>query len=90
MANPTLTGSLDHGGQYPTGATMTATLTYGDPDQKTGTVTFTITDAEGNRSAELSLPYLIDPLAITFTDTLGKTWAKVSDSGSVAVFTSTA
>lgn len=89
MANPTIGGSLNNT-SYAVGATMTATITYGDTDQKSGTVTFKITDAEGNVSANLVLPYLIDPLTVSYVDSLGKVWTKISDSGSVAVFTATA
>ena len=68
---------------------MTLTVNYGDADQKTGTITVKVTDAEGNVSSPVTVSYLVDPLTIAVTDA-GKTWTKVSDTGSVAVFTATA
>lgn len=88
MAAPTLTASLNKGA-YAVGETMTLTVTYGDTDQKAGTVSVVVTDAEGNASDPVVSPYLIDPLNLTVTDPT-RTWVKVSDSGSVAVYTSTA
>ena len=69
---------------------MTLTVNYGDADQKGGTVNITVTDAEGNTSAPIALPYVIDPLTVSVSDSLGKTWTKQSDNGSVAVYTATA
>jgi hypothetical protein len=90
MATPTASGSLDKA-SFPLGSTMTATVTYGDADAKTGSVTFVVTDAEGHPSTPVTMPYAItDGLVLSCTDTLGKTWTKVSDNGAVAVFTATA
>jgi hypothetical protein len=90
MATPTISGSLDKA-TYPLGAVMTATVSYGDADAKTGSVSITVTDAEGNTSAPVVMPYSItDGLTLSFSDSLGKTWTKASDNGSVAVYTATA
>jgi hypothetical protein len=88
MATPTVSASLNKSA-YAVGEVMTLTVTYGDPDQKAGSITIKVTDAEGNASAPVTAAYLIDPLTLSVTDS-GKTWTKVSDSGSVAVFTATA
>ena len=88
MANPTVTASLNKSA-YAIGEQMSLTVTYGDADQKTGTITVKVTDAEGNVSSPVTVSYLVDPLTIAVTDA-GKTWTKVSDTGSVAVFTATA
>lgn len=88
MAAPTVTASLNKSA-YAIGETMTLTVTYADADQKAGTLTIKVTDAEGNASSPVVVPYLVDPLTIAVTDA-GKTWTKVSDTGSVAVFTATA
>lgn len=91
MATPTISGSVDKPAGYPVGSLMTATVTYGDADAKSGTVTFVVTDDEGHASTPAVIPYVItDGLTLTYTDSLGKTWTKVSDNGSVAVFTSPA
>lgn len=92
MAAPTATGSLDKPSGYAAGATMTATINYSDPDTKTGTVTFQIADnsTPANTAPPIVLPYKIDPSTIAYTDSLGKVWTKVSDNGSVAVFTAQA
>jgi hypothetical protein len=89
MANPTCSVSLDR----PTpsiGQVMTLTVAYGDPDQKRGTVTVTVTDAENNTSAPQTVAYVVDPLTITLVDSLSNVWTKVSDSGTVAIYTHTA
>lgn len=88
MATPTVSASLNKSA-YAVGEVMTLTVNYGDADQKSGTITIKVTDAEGNTSAPVTATYLIDPLTLAVTDS-GKTWTKVSDSGSVAVFTATA
>lgn len=88
MANPTVSGSLNKSAYAP-GETMTLTATYGDPDTKAGKVSLQVTDAAGNKSAVIDVPYVIDPLTLTATDP-AKTWTKVSDNGSVAVYTTTA
>jgi hypothetical protein len=89
MASPTATASLNKA-TYAIGETMTLTVNYSDVDRQNGTVTLTITDAEGNVSAPITVPFVIDPLTVTVTSTPVRTWTKVSDTGSVAVFTAAA
>lgn len=89
MASPTVTASLDKPAYAP-GEQMTLTVTYGDPDTEALTVTVVVTDREGNTSAPAEVTAIIDPLTLTVTDDSGRTWTKVSDTGAVAVFRSTA
>jgi hypothetical protein len=89
MSNPTVSASLDHT-TYAVGATMTLTVTYGDTDQQNMTVTVTVTDAEGNVSAPVTISTVIDPLAVGVVSSPARSWTKVSDTGSVAVFTAVA
>ncbi|MER5457686.1 hypothetical protein ABT008_23200 [Micromonospora sp. NPDC002389] len=85
MAAPTVTAALN-ASTYAPGAQMLLTVTYGDPDTKTLTVTVVVTDAQGNSSAPAKVTAVIDPLTITVTDASGRTWTRVSDNGSVAVY----
>jgi hypothetical protein len=89
MTSPTLSASTDKP-SYPVGALMTLTVTYGDPDRTAMTITVTVTDAEGNKSAPVTIPVVIDPLQIAVVSTPSRAWTKVSDTGSVAVFTAIA
>lgn len=91
MANsaPTLTGALDKA-SYAPGDTITATLTYGDPDSQTQTLTWTATDGSG-ATQTLALSLVVkDPVALKVTDPSGRVWTKVSDNGVIAVFTAKA
>lgn len=88
MANPTVSASLNKT-TYGPGELMTLTVTYADPDTKSGTLLVQVTDAEGNKSGLVTVPYVVDPLTVTISDA-GRVWTKVSDNGSVAVYTSTA
>lgn len=71
---------------------MTLTVNYGDPaDAASGTVTVTVTDSQGNVSTPATVSYNIaDPTTVAVSDSDGHTFAKVSDTGSVAVYTATA
>lgn len=89
MANPTCSASLDQA-TYAPGETMTLTVTYGDPDTQSLTVTVVVTDSAGNPSAPATVTAVIDPLTVSVTSEPARTWTQVSDSGSVAVFTATA
>jgi hypothetical protein len=88
MATPTVTAVLDKS-SYAVGETMTLTVTAADADQKTGSISVVVTDAEGNSSAPASAPYLIDPLTVTVTDP-NKTWTKTGQVGNVSTYTATA
>ncbi|MEV0807238.1 hypothetical protein [Micromonospora sp. NPDC050200] len=85
MAAPTVTASLN-AATYSPGDQMTLTVTYGDPDTRAVTVTIVVTDAQGNSSAPVRANAVIDPLTVTVTDDTGRTWTRLSDNGSVAVY----
>ena len=89
MASPTVAASLSKA-TYQPGEVMTLTVTYGDADTKAMTVSVVVTDSQGNASAPVNVSAVIDPLAIAVTDSSGRTWSRVSDSGSVAVYQATA
>lgn len=88
MSTPTVSASLDKA-SYATGATITLTVNYSDPNTKALTVTVTVADATGS-SSPVTAVAVIDPATTTVSDTGNRTWTKVSDTGSVAVFTATA
>ncbi|MEV0327085.1 hypothetical protein AB0H63_11670 [Micromonospora echinospora] len=85
MAVPTVTASLD-AATYAPGDQMLLTVAYADTDTQPLTVTIAVTDARGNHSTPVTVPIVIDPLAVAVTDDSGRTWTRVSDSGAVAVF----
>lgn len=89
MAAPTVTASLNRA-TYAPGDVMILTITYGDSDTKPVSVSIVVTDSQGNASAPVVATAVIDPLAIAVTDSSGRTWSRVSDSGSVAVYQATA
>lgn len=88
MAVPTVSASLNKTSFAP-GDTMTLTVTYADADRKLGSVSIVVTDSSGNTSSPATVAYSIDQGTVAVTDS-GRTWAKQSDTGTVAVFTSTA
>ncbi|MET8233029.1 hypothetical protein ABZS77_20400 [Micromonospora sp. NPDC005298] len=85
MANPTVTAALNEP-VYAPGDQMLLTVTYSDADTTPLTVTIVVTDAQGNSSAPVKVAAVIDPLTVTVTDDSGRTWTRVSDSGSVAEY----
>lgn len=89
MAAPTVTAALN-ASVFAPGAQMLLTVTYSDADTKPLTVTIVVTDAQGNSSAPVKVTAVIDPLTVTVTDDSGRTWTRVSDNGSVAVYRSVA
>lgn len=90
MSAPTLHASLDRA-TYAPGDLMTLTVTYGDPDNTDGTVTVIVTDKAGGTSEPAVVAYTIaDQVTLEVADTGSRTFAKVSDNGTVAVFTATA
>lgn len=89
MANPTATASLDKS-SYNKGDAVTLTVSYSDPDTAPMTVTVSVKDAAGNEVLKTSSSAVIDPLTLTVSDDGGRTWVKQSDTGSVAVFKTTA
>lgn len=89
MAAPTVTVSLDKP-TYAPGEKMTLTVNYADADTKAITLTVVATDSAGNTSAPTTVTAVIDPVGLTVTSSPVRAWTKVSDTGSVAVFTATA
>ncbi|PWR11337.1 hypothetical protein DKT68_06205 [Micromonospora acroterricola] len=85
MATPTATAALS-ASVYTPGDQMLLTVTYSDADTRPLTVTIVVTDAQGNSSAPVKVTAVIDPLTLTVTDDSGRTWTRVSDNGSVAVY----
>ena len=86
MANPTVTASLNKTSYVP-GEQMTLTVSYGDVDNASFTVTITVEDSQGNAGGPVAVPYNIsDAVGVTVVDDSGRAWTKISDSGSVAVF----
>jgi hypothetical protein len=82
---------------YPQGATMTVTYTPDHPPvvAQAGTDTATLSDAAGNPLASLAADFTVmvpqaDGDVISNADSSGRAWGKISDDGSVAVFTATA
>lgn len=89
MAAPTATAALN-ASVFAPGDQMLLTVTYSDADTKPLTVTIVVTDAQGNSSAPVKVTAIIDPLSVSVTDNSGRTWTRVSDNGSVAVYRSVA
>lgn len=88
MANPTVTASLNKTAYAP-GETMTLTVNYADADRQSLAVTITVTDSSGN-TGTATANAIIDQGTVVVTSSPARTWTKVSDSGTVAVFTATA
>ncbi|MFC0002837.1 hypothetical protein [Micromonospora siamensis] len=85
MAAPSASASLN-ATTFSPGEQMLLTVTYSDPDTQQVTVTVVVTDSKGNSSNPVKVNAVIDPLTVTVTDDSGRTWTRVSDTGSVAVF----
>jgi hypothetical protein len=86
---------------YTPGQVITLTVNYTPDTAGTGgtpqtfTATVVITDASGTQTATAAAPFVIAGSVsggdvVSVTDTGGHTWVQQSDSGSVAVFTTTA
>lgn len=84
----TVSASLDKT-SYNVGDTATLTVNYSDPNSSSLSVTVSVADSAGNKSAPVTVAAVIDPAQATVTDTSGRTWTKQSDNGAVAVFTAT-
>jgi hypothetical protein len=89
MASPTVTATLDKP-SYKPGDLVTLTVNYTDPDTKTITVSVKVTDSEGHDADVGPITAIIDPLTVQASSSPAKTWTKISDTGTVAVFTATA
>ena len=88
MADPQVSASLDKTAYAP-GETATLTVNYGDSDNSTATVTITVEDGAGHIGTTELVLTRRDPLTLAVADSSGRVWTKVSDTGSVAVFTAT-
>jgi len=84
---------------YNPGDTITLTVSYTadtpSVNPVTETATANVTDAAGTVTATSTAPFVVnEPVSagdvVSVTDTGNHTWAEQSDSGSVAVFTTTA
>jgi hypothetical protein len=85
MAAPTATVTLDKA-SYTPGQLMTATVTY--TAASTGlTLSANVTDINGNVVATASATI---GASVVASSSPARTWTKVSDNGSTAVFTATA
>lgn len=89
MANPVVTSVSFDQPSYAKGAQMVVTCVYSDPDMEALTFTFVVTDANGNQGSGTGNA-MIDPSTTQGSSVPARTWTKVSDNGSVAVFTGTA
>jgi hypothetical protein len=94
MANPVVTSISFDKTTYSAGQVITATVDY---TQGTGSAsqnfTATATDSVSGLTGALSSSFSVvsnDSTTVTVSDSGSRTWTKVSDSGSVAVFTATA
>jgi len=79
---------------YTPGELVTLTVDYTpDVGSQTFTATAVITDAAGAQVATSSAPFVVNTPAgdvVGVTDDGGHVWAQASDTGTVAVFTTTA
>jgi len=96
---PSITSiTLDKPNGYNAGDTITATVNYvagTSSSTSTRTYTGTATDSVTGQSGQIQVTFTtsdnaIDAESVTVSDTGSRNWTKVSDNGSVAVFTATA
>lgn len=81
--------------RYEPGDVVTATVTYvpGYPQAPAAQVTASALDEVTGLAGQAGSGFTVaapDVTTVTLADTGGRTWVKVSDTGTVAVFTSTA
>jgi hypothetical protein len=100
MSAPSITSITFDKTAYNSGDLIQATVAYvagtsgGQPS--TQTLTGTATDSVTGQSGALTVTFTVsgqtvkDPTAVTVSDSGNRSWAKVSDNGSVAVFTAAA
>ena len=90
MAAPTGSVSYDKA-SYKPGEIITATVSYVDPDSKSWSETFNLTDSQGNLTPASATFVVSDPVSAAPAN-LARTWTKVagSDTGASVKFTATA
>lgn len=90
MASPTGSIAYDKA-SYKPGDTMTATVSYSDPDSKIATESFDLADTQGNKTTLTGTFTIADPVTVT-PGNVARTWTKVagSDTGASVKFTATA
>ena len=91
MASPTGSVSYDKS-SYKPGDVMTATISYSDPDSKTGSGGFDLTDSQGNTTPIFGTFTISDPVTVKAQAANDRVWVKVagSDTGASVKFTATA
>lgn len=104
VSAPTITSIAFDKSAYNVGDLVTATITYvagkssSAPAPSSVSFTGTALDSVTNQSGTLTVNFVVDttpvtstdPSAVTVTDSATHTWTKISDTGSVAKFTTTA
>lgn len=94
MAAPSITSITFDKASYNPGDTITATVDYvAGTSAATQTFTGTATDSTTGESGTLQVSFTVnenDSTTVTVTDGGGRTWTKISDTGSIAKFTATA
>jgi len=99
VSPPSITSiTFDKPNGYNTGDTITATINYvAGVSSSTSTQTFTgtATDSVSGQSGQIQFTFTTannatDSESMAVSDTGNRAWTKVSDNGSVAVFTATA
>lgn len=104
VSAPTITSVVFDKTGYNAGDTIHATVTYvpGKSESAGSPVTYSVegtgTDVVTGQTGQLAGTFTVTPVAVpvndattlVFTDSGSRTWTKVSDTGTVAVFTATA
>lgn len=97
---PSITSiAITPGGSITPGTIITATVTYVQGTSQapaTQTLTGIVTDSVTGQTGQLTQTFTVssstisDPTTVLVADTGNHTWTKISDSGTIAIFTATA